>query len=404
MATNHENGRIAHLVRVRAEPPLLTIPGITLDAPECAEYFAQIPEEDHYGELRSVLEMGAQARRAVRTNATFRELEARMLGMAGQLDGQLKERLADSRKLTRDELSELLAEHRLRLTETLTRYLDPESKASVPVAMAKAFEGVVESLYKRVDVLLADGDESALSRLGDRVVKEIQQAAISVIEQTAARHALTTRSSLSGRPYEDEVIEHLTRLARPLRDTVVRVTDTLGLLKRKHGDVVIEIDVAITGGRQARLVLEIKRRAEGKAFSAQMIRSTLDDSCRNRGANMAIFVTESASLLPTGIGYQELAPGRIAVAFEPGGDDTALAVAVGVLRSQLLVRLAQDGQLNLGAVRHALAAVRQNIGALEQARSHHETARQSIDKASAVLDEIREQVLIRLGKLETLMS
>jgi hypothetical protein len=186
---------------------------------------------------------------------------------------------------------------------------------------------------------------------------------------------------------------------------VVRVTDTPGLLKRKHGDVVIEIDEAITGGRQARLVLELKRRSEGTAaFSAQELRSTLDASCRNRGADMAIFVTESASLLPTGIGYQDLAPGRIAVVFEPGGDDTALAVAVGVLRSQLLVRLAQDGHLDLGAVRHALAAVRQKVGALEQARSHHETARRSIDKASAVLDEIREHVLTCLGKLEALMS
>ena len=201
------------------------------------------------------------------------------------------------------------------------------------------------------------------------------------------------------------MIAHLTRLARPLRDTVVRVTDAPGLLKRKTGDVVIEIDESITGGRQARLVLEVKRRAEGTAaFTAQMISSTLDASCQNRGADMAIFVTESASLLPTGIGYQELAPGRIAVAFEPAGDDTALAVAVGVLRSQLLVRLAQDGQLDLGAVRQALAAVRQNMGALEQARRHLTTARQGIEKASAVLDEIREQVLMRLGKLEALMS
>jgi hypothetical protein len=44
------------------------------------------------------------------------------------------------------------------------------------------------------------------------------------------------------------------------------------------------------------------------------------------------------------------------------------------------------------------------VGALEQARSHHETARRSIDKASAVLDEVREHVLTCLGKLEALMS
>jgi hypothetical protein len=405
MAINHEQGGLARLIRVDAQPPLLTLPNITIDAPECAEYFAEIPEEDRVGELQSVIEMGVQGRKAVRTNATVREIEARLLGVAGQLDGQLRERLADDRKVTREELAALLVDHRTRLSEGLVRYLDPESTASVPVAMAKALEDIVENLYKRVDGLLADGDESALGRLGDRVVKEIQQAAIAVVEQTSARHALVTRSALSGRPYEDDVLEHVIRLTRPTRDTVVRVTDTPGLTKRKTGDIVVELDEASTGGHPARIVLEVKRRSEGTdAFSAQAILTTLEASCRNRGADMAIFVTESATLLPAGIGYRELAPGRIAVAFEPGGDDTALAVAIGVLRSQLLVSLARGGDYDVDAVLAALAALRQWIGNLEQVRSHHEGARRSIDKATCGLDEIRQGVLTRLAKLEALVT
>jgi len=271
--------------------------------------------------------------------------------------------------------------------------------------MGKAFEGIVENLYKRVDGLLADGEESALGRLGDRVVKEIRQAAIAVVEQTSARHALVTRSAHSGRPYEDDLLENLIRLTRPTRDTVVRVTDRPGLTKRKHGDFVIELDDALTGGRPARLVLEAKRRSEGTdAFSAQQILTTLDASCRNRGADMAIFVTESATLLPVGMGYRELAPGRIAVAFEPGGDDTALAVAIGVLRSQLLVGLAQEGDFDIDAVRTALAAVRQRVGNLEQVRSHHEAARRNIDRAALGLDEIRQEVLTLLANLEALLG
>jgi hypothetical protein len=402
---NHEDGRIAGLVRVHAEPPLLTIPSITIDAAECAEYFAEIPEEDRLGELQSVIELGVQGRKAIRANATMREIEARLLGVAGQLDGQLKERLADDRKVTKEELAALLADHRIRLTEALVRYLDPESTASLPVAMSKAFEGIVENLYKRVDCLLADGEESALGRLGDRVVKEIQQAAIAVVEQTSARHALVTRSAHSGRPYEDDVLEHVIRLTRPTRDSVVRVTDTPGLTKRKHGDFVIELDDAITRGHPARLVLEVKRRSDGTgAFSAQQILTVLDASCRNRGADMAIFVTENVARLPGGIGYRELSPGRIAVAFAPGGDDTALAVAIGVLRSQLLVSLAHDGEFDVEAVRTALAAVRQKISNLEQVRSHHEAARRNIDMATCGVDEIRQEVLTRLAKLETMVT
>lgn len=45
MAMKHEDGRDARLVRTNAEPPLVTIPRITSNAPGRAEPFAEIPEE-----------------------------------------------------------------------------------------------------------------------------------------------------------------------------------------------------------------------------------------------------------------------------------------------------------------------------------------------------------------------
>lgn len=124
MTVDHEEGGIARLIRIEALPPLLTFTNLTIDAPECAMYFSEIPQEDRVGELRSVIEMGVHGRKAVRASATMREIEARLLGVAGQLDGQLRERLADDSRVTKEELAALLTDHRIRLTEAIVRYLE----------------------------------------------------------------------------------------------------------------------------------------------------------------------------------------------------------------------------------------------------------------------------------------
>lgn len=406
MAIHRDLNGQTQLTRLVAEPPLLTLPPVTLDVPAAAEYFASLQDEDQMPELRAVLELGVEARKVIRTNATIKEFESRMAGLSGDLELGLKELLAKDREVSKEELQKLLMDHVLKLTTGLNRYLDPESAASVPVAMAKALEKVVENFHKRAEQLLSeDGDGSALGRLGDRIVEEVQKGVVTIVEQNAERRGLRTKSNLAGRPYEDEVETHLARLARPLRDTVTRVGDTPGLCKRKSGDFLVEFDPALTGGRPVRLVIELKKRGESaQSFTAPRIITELNEACENRGADAALFVTDSAGVLPAGIGFQELAPGKIAVAFAPDGDDTALAVAIGVLRSQLLAGLATEGALDPEAVRAAVAAVRQTMGNLEQVRSHHESATNSIRKASTVLDDIRNQVFVKLAKLESLVQ
>src|SRR5207302_128822 len=126
-----------------------------------------------------------------------------------------------------------------------------------------------------------------------------------IIEQLAAKHALATRSALSGRPFEDALEQRLIALTRPLGDRVIRCGDSLGLTRRKSGDMVIAINPDAVGGRpDLKLVLEAKRRGEAaQPFSAPDIQSQLADARRNRGAAGGMFVTETAALLPLGIGF-----------------------------------------------------------------------------------------------------
>src|SRR5205807_5553763 len=112
-------------------------------------------------------------------------------------------------------------------------------------------------LVKQVQKLLEEGDDSALGRLAERFTKELDMAVALIIEQMAARHALVTKSSLAGRPYEDSVEVCLTGLARPLGDKVTRCGDTLGVARTKKGDMTITIaPAALRGQVDVRITVE----------------------------------------------------------------------------------------------------------------------------------------------------
>jgi hypothetical protein len=140
------------------------------------------------------------------------------------------------RSITLKDVRELLESDRGKMTQFMAKYLDPESQASLPAAMGKLFERATTDFYKQAEALLAaDGDDSALGKFATRFSKELDKATAMVLEQIAARHALTTRSNLAGRPFEDALEERLITIARPLGDTVERTSDTLGELRRKWG-------------------------------------------------------------------------------------------------------------------------------------------------------------------------
>lgn len=175
-------------------------------------------------------------------------------------------------------------------------------------------------------------------KVSNSLTRYLDPATGTIIEKMAARHALTTKSALAGRPYEDIVEERMIVLARSLGDQVTRCGDTLGVIRKKNGDIVITVAAEVVNGRtDVRIVAEAKRRGDGaQGFTANNIKDSLGLSRRNPVAEAGLFVTESAAQLPLGIGFHEFGGSNIAVTYDPTGDDTALAVAYRLLRFALM--------------------------------------------------------------------
>jgi hypothetical protein len=397
------------ITRIIAEAPLLTITGaVVFDVPDTAIFLETLPEAERHDQLRRIMELGTQVNGAITTSSTLRMVEAQISGMTQELTTKLAAALVKDRETSTKLVRELLDDHRGKVSTSLTHYLDPESQASLPVAMAKVFDKAGEALLKRVETLLNEGDDSALGRLAERFTKELDAATATIIEQMAARHALATRSALAGRPYEDVVEERLLALTRPLGDQVTRCGDTLGLVRRKNGDIIITISPeAVNGRTDVRIVAEAKHRSDSaQVFSANDIRDSLGQAQRNRGAAAGLFITEAAALLPLGIGFHEYGGSNIAVTYDPHGDDTALAVAYRLLRLTLLqdARGASSEQVDREAHKRIVADIRSALSKLETMRTQHQAAINSINRASTAASELNDSVLRGLRQLDELME
>lgn len=395
--------------RILVEAPRILITGaMTIDAPDTADLFEKIPEGERTPEFRRILELGTQTAETIRTSTTLRLVEAQVAGMTQDLNVKLGGLLVKDRGEALKQTREILEEHRAKLTTTLARHLDPESQASLPAVMTKVFDTAADCLVKRFEKLLEEGDDSALGRLAERFSKELDKAVALLIEQMAARHALLTKSSLAGRPYEDALEERITALARPLGDKVSRCADTLGQARTRAGDMTITIAAeAVRGEADARIVLEAKRRGEkAQAFSSRDIQDSLAGARRNRAAGGGIFVAESAAVLPLGLSFHEFGCANIAVAFDSAGDDIGLAIAYRLVRIAILQDMLESKgeEVDRDAYRRIVSEIRIAISKLDVVRGQHQAAINSINKAATGVNDLADTVLRFLRQLDELMG
>jgi hypothetical protein len=395
--------------RIIVEAPRLLITGpMAFCAPETADLFETIAEAERSSELARILELGTQTSETIRSSTTLRLVEAQIAAMMQELGAKLGGLLVTDRAQALKQTKETLDDHRAKLTTTLARYMDPESQASLPVAMAKIFDNAANGLVTRIENLLEEGDDSALGRLAEHVTKEIDKAVALIIDQTAARHALRTKSPLAGRPYEDAVEERLTALTRPLGDSVNRCGDTLGQARTKKGDLTITLPPeAARGEHDVRIVIEAKRRGDhAPAFSAREMEHSLAVARRNRGAVGGIFVAESATSLPLGLGFHELGGSNMAIAWDPEGDDIALAIAYRLVRFTILQDLATSSgeEVDRAAHRRIVSEARVAMGKLDVVRGQHQAAINSINRANTGINEVADAVLNYLRQLDDLMA
>jgi len=394
--------------RILVEPPTLTITGaVAFEAPETARYLEPIGEEERHQELSRILELGTQTLATVRTSTTLRLVESQLDGLSQELGEQLGGLLSSDRIKSTKQLQELLDDHRTKVTNALTRYLDPESAASLPMAMAKVFTEATTGLSRQVEVLLSEGDDSALGKLANRFSRELTESTNQVIERLAARNALLTQSALAGRPFEEALEARLTEITRPLGDSVAHCADTLGRNRQRAGDLIITVDPATVGGRSLHIVVEAKRRAStAQGFTLAGIHRALDQARKNRGAQAGLFVAEAPGVLPHGSGFHELSSTELAVAYTPGETDLALTIGIRLLRRAILSDAfpASDDAVDQEAARRVASDLRKAIAQLADAESQHQSAINAIQKASVVTTRLESEIMAGLDRLDKLFA
>ncbi|MDA8261996.1 MAG: hypothetical protein M0Z47_04110 [Actinomycetota bacterium] len=392
--------------RIIVEPPLLTITGaVTFHVPETASFLEPIVEDERHRELGRILEIGTQTLATVQASTTLRLVEAQLEGLSRELGEKLGALLTSDREEGAKQLRELLDDHRGKVTTALTRYLDPESAASLPTVMAKLFSDATTGLSRRVEVLLSEGDDSALGKLATRFTRELKESTTQILERMAARNALTTQSALAGRPFEEALEARLTEITRPLGDTVTRSADTLGRSRQRVGDLVITIDPATVGGRSLQIVVEAKRRGEtAQGFALPAIHRMLDQARKNRGAQAGLLVVEAAAALPHGIGFHELSSTELAVAYTPGESDLGLAVGLRLLRRAVLADAlpAADEAVDTEAGQRIVSDLRRAITQLADTQTQHQSAINAIQRASVITTRLEGEVLAGLDRLDKL--
>ncbi len=231
---------------------------------------------------------------------------------------------------------------------------------------------------------------SGFDKLNDR---------LTAIEAAAqARGAERARSAAKGGDFEDVLEAMLSDIARGTSDLVDRTGGEIGeLIRSKKGDFVVTIDPARTGGCDLRIVVEAKDRP----MSGRAMREELREAKQNRAAAVALVVFTPAHA-PAGIAPFDVRAGDVYCVVDPAAPDPA--TLEGALRLARLHAIASlrgvEAEIDVEAVRAALAAVRAELDALKAIKSTLTSIASSATGLQAALDRLRDGVIARVGEAE----
>ena len=159
----------------------------------------------------------------------------------------------------------------------------------------------------------------------------------------------------------------------------------------------MSIDPARTGGAELRVVVEAKDRA----MSIRSIREELREAKQNRAAAVGLVVFTPAHA-PTGIAPFDVRAGDVYCVIDPAAPEPATLEAA--LRLAKLLAIASlrevEAEVDVEAVRAALAAVRAELEALKGIKATLTSISTSATGLQASLDRLRDQVIARVASAE----
>jgi hypothetical protein len=303
-----------------------------------------------------------------------------------------------------------------RLPRTLEKFLG--DRGALRTFVGELFDETKrDSAIGRMRTLLGtyfDGDASKLALLLDPTrqhspmhqfrtevtagIEKLHERLAAIEAAAAARGAERARSAAKGGDFEDVLEAMLADIARGSGDLVDRTGgDTGELLRSKKGDFVLTVDPARTGGAEVRVVIEAKDRA----MSIRSIREELREAKENRVAAIGLVVFSPAHA-PAGIAPFDVRAGDVYCVVDPADPDPA--TLEGALRLARLLAIASlrdvAAEIDVEAVRTALAAVRAELDALKGIKSTLTSIAGSASGLQLALDKLRDGVIARVCQAE----
>jgi hypothetical protein len=314
------------------------------EAPRAAAIVGPLAASERVRTIELLLEMGADHYLSARNSASVKLMEAQVEGLVEGLDEALEERLggllAADRQAARQENAATILKFSTDLSAMLNRYVDPSSADGLPAVATARLEEVARATIARVDAMLADGDTGLLAKQGDRIIKALRDEVEMLKRQVVEGQARARLGTAKGRSFEEELSRVLGSICTGLGAEVIRCGDHPGLKGRKYGDHLITVEGPMARGESIKIAIEAKdREAANGRFTVDSVRLACRQACDNRGATSAIFVADTADLLPDGRSFGTI-DNHFFLAYDPAvGDDTALAATVHMAVSRAILDL-----------------------------------------------------------------
>ncbi len=233
----------------------------------------------------------------------------------------------------------------------------------------------------------------------DAVASEVDRLLVLLSERSSRIEALGRMrarvSAAVGLGFEESIGPHLEACFAPFGDELEATGATPGIADEKVGDFVVTLNPHDTGGRDRRIVFELKKRKT--RASVRSCLAELDRAMLNRDAQAAVMVFAHPSQSPLqGRPFRAFHGNRVLVVWDPDGEpgsDLALEVAAQVGRTLAIASDRDDLTLDRALLAEKLDALTNVIERGRAIRRGISTARRGLNAAEEAYEVLAEEAM-----------
>lgn len=388
---------------IAVEPPTIIFRRETaLVADLASNLLVESSPDERVGVVGRLLEAGADAELAHRSNLTLQLFERRVDGLGASLATELDSVVKAGGRDVEERVLKAMHRFEKDLVEWTTRYLDPRSPDGLPVVAATSLRQTTDAALQQVRLLLTEEPGGTLDRLSDKITQQVQAAERNILAQLTQKQAAQRLGTHKGRTYEENLSGKLSQISVAMGCQLERCGDSLGAKRMRHGDHLMTFtDTTVT----VRIVIEAKTRGDGQRLAFEAVGKECRNARANREASAAVLVADNREALPDGVAFGQVGRADFFVEFDPcSGDDLGLIAALYLARAAALQsEVTGSNQVDLDTARTLVKDIRERVERRTRIRGFHASAVKAINSATKAFDEDTESVLANLARLDAVL-